>query len=174
MKRAVFLDRDGTLIEEVGFLRRIEDLRLFDFTKQALSILKEQGFLLIVVTNQSGINRGFFSQSDMEQIHLEIQKRLEGMIDAFYFCPHLPEENCFCRKPSLGMIEKASKDFSIDIGKSWTIGDKIIDLELGIKAGTKTALVLTGYGSLELHRLRIKPDLVGANIFEVAKKIVYS
>lgn len=172
MKKAIFLDRDGTLIEDVGFLHEIKKLKIFPFTGEALSILKDAGFLLIVVTNQSGIGRGFFTETQMQQIHERIQQSLSKKIDAFYFCPHLPTENCDCRKPNTGMIEQAIKDFSIDAESSWTIGDKAIDVELGVNARTKTAMVLTGYGNSELQKLHKKPDIVGKNLLEVAKGIV--
>lgn len=172
MKRAVFLDRDGTIVEEVGFLHRIEDLKLFGFTRQALWALKQAGFLLIVVTNQSGVGRGFFSQQEVNKIHEKIQGELSGLIDAFYFCPHIPEEGCLCRKPALGMIEKALVDFPICLKDSWTVGDRTIDVELGMRAGTKTALVLTGYGERDLKKLYIKPDLVEENLLKVAERII--
>ncbi|RMF98733.1 MAG: HAD family hydrolase [Acidobacteria bacterium] len=171
MKKAIFLDRDGTLIEEIGFLHRIEDLKLFSFTDEALSILKKAGFLLIVITNQSGIGRGFFSEAEMHQIHVQIQKELNNKIDAFYFCPHLPQENCNCRKPKTGMIEKAVADFNVNKTESWIVGDKQSDIELGFNACTKTAMVLTGYGVSELPKLKWQPDLIGENLLEIARKI---
>ena len=94
---AVFLDRDGTLIEEVNYLSRVEDLRLFPFTANAVKLLKDAGFLIIVVTNQSGIGRGIYTEADMHAVHEAIQAELSGAIDAFYFCPHLPDAGCKCR-----------------------------------------------------------------------------
>ena len=105
---AVFLDRDGTLIEEVNFLSRVEDLRVFPFTADAVRLLKENGFLVIVVTNQSGIGRGVYDEAAMRSIHDQIQVELSGAIDGFYFCPHLPCDGCDCRKPELGMINAAA------------------------------------------------------------------
>src|ERR1051325_9224005 len=95
-RKAIFVDRDGTLIEEVNFLSRIEDLKFFPFTEQSVAILKENGYLLIVVTNQSGIGRGIYTEADMRAIHDEIQQRLSNSVDGFYFCPHLPDEDCRC------------------------------------------------------------------------------
>ena len=106
-KPAVFVDRDGTLIEEVNFLSRVEDLRVFSFTRPAIKLLKDSGFLVIVLTNQSGIARDKYSEADMHAIHDQIQNELSGMIDAFYFCPHLPCDGGVCRKPNTGMIEAA-------------------------------------------------------------------
>ncbi len=172
LKKAVFLDRDGTLIEEVNFLARVEDLRLFPFSVEAIKLLKKNGFLIVVVTNQSGIGRGIFGENDMHALHGEIQLRLGGLIDAFYFCPHLPDENCACRKPKTQMIERACADFSIDLENSWMIGDKKLDVETGFNAGTKTALVLTGYGRKSVENLTKQPDLVVENLLEAVESII--
>jgi D-glycero-D-manno-heptose 1,7-bisphosphate phosphatase len=125
---AIFLDRDGTLVEEVDYLHRVEDLQLFPFSYDAVWKLKNAGFLVIVVTNQSGIGRGIYTEADMHAVHNEIQKRLDDAIDAFYFCPHLPEDGCECRKPGQGMINASCQEFDIDIEASWMIGDKKIDV----------------------------------------------
>ena len=171
-RKAVFLDRDGTLIEEVNFLHRVEDLRFFSYTERAVETLKENGFLVIVVTNQSGIGREIFGENAMHEIHSEIQKTLENKIDAFYFCPHLPDAQCSCRKPSLGMIENAVMDFEIDFENSWMIGDKAIDVETGFNAGIKTALVLTGYGRKAAENLSEKPDIIAENLLEAVRRVL--
>lgn len=168
---AVFIDRDGTLIEEVNFLFRVEDLRIFDYTVDAVQMLKEHGYLVIVLTNQSGIGRKIFTESDMHAVHREIQKELNFGIAAFYFCPHLPDENCACRKPNIGMIESALADFEIDMKKSWMIGDKKLDVETGFNAGVKTAMVLTGYGEEDSKTLKRKPNVLASNLLEAAKAI---
>jgi D-glycero-D-manno-heptose 1,7-bisphosphate phosphatase len=170
-RKAIFIDRDGTLIEEVNFLSRIEDLQFFPFTDEAVSILKNKGYLLIVVTNQSGIGRGIYSEADMHSIHEEIQNRLSAAIDAFYFCPHLPDEGCACRKPALGMIRSACVDFDIDLADSWMIGDKKLDVETGINASLRTAMVLTGYGENDSRMLEGQPDVLAKNLLEAAKAI---
>ncbi len=170
-RKAIFLDRDGTLIEEVNFLLRLEDLRFFDYTNEAIRLLKENGFLIIVVTNQSGIGREIFVESAMHAIHAQIQIELTEKLDAFYFCPHLPTDNCACRKPNLGMIEAACANFDIDLDNSWIIGDKAIDVETGFNAGIKTALVLTGYGKKAVETLKRKPDLIAENLLEAVKSI---
>jgi D-glycero-D-manno-heptose 1,7-bisphosphate phosphatase len=145
-RKAVFLDRDGTLIEEVDFLSRVEDMQLYPYTFESLRLLKEDGYLLFVVTNQSGIGRGLYTEADMHAIHVEMNSQLDGMIDAFYFCPHLPDAACDCRKPSLGMIESALTSYDLDIERSWTVGDKNLDRELAKNAGAGGILVRTGYG----------------------------
>jgi D-glycero-D-manno-heptose 1,7-bisphosphate phosphatase len=170
-RKAIFVDRDGTLLEEVNFLSRIEDLNFFPFTDEAVGILKKEGYLVLVVTNQSGIGRGIYSEADMHAIHDEIQNRLSTGVDGFYFCPHLPDENCHCRKPGLGMIEAACSDFEIDLTGSWMIGDKDLDVLTGRNAGIKTALVLTGYGESHSKTLEEIPDIVATDLLEAARKI---
>lgn len=169
-QKAAFIDRDGTLIEEVNFLSRLEDLRIFPYTAEAIRLLKEAGFLIVVVTNQSGIGRGIFKEAAMREIHEKIQADLH--LDAFYFCPHLPTDECVCRKPNLGMIEAAQRDFAIDLENSWMIGDKQIDIETGFNAQIKTALVLTGYGKNAIEELKRKPDVVAENLLEATRKIL--
>ena len=169
---AVFLDRDGTLIEEVNFLSRVEDLRLFPYTPNAVRLLKDNGFLIIVVTNQSGIGRGIFDEASMHAIHDQIQAELSGMIDAFYFCPHIPSDGCRCRKPNIGMIESAMDDFDIDLENSWMIGDKNIDIRAGRRANVQTGLVLTGYGRRHQMILEQLPDIVTDNFEDATLRIV--
>ena len=172
MKPAVFIDRDGTLIEEVNFLSRLEDLRFFPFTIESIKLLKDSGYLIIVVTNQSGIGRRIFEESAMHAIHEKIQEDLPEKLDGFYFCPHLPGEGCACRKPNPGMIEAACADFAIDLENSWMIGDKAIDVETGFKAGIKTAMVLTGYGRKDIEKLDKMPDLIIENLLEAVEMII--
>ncbi len=168
---AVFIDRDGTLIEEVNFLSRVEDLRLFSYTGAALKLLKRSGFLIVIITNQSGIGRNVFEETAMHAIHDALRADLADLIDGFYFCPHLPGEGCRCRKPNLGLIEDAQTDFNIDMFNSWFVGDKKIDIETGFNAGIKTAMVLTGYGHEHSKDLERKPNLLVENLLEAAKAI---
>jgi D-glycero-D-manno-heptose 1,7-bisphosphate phosphatase len=169
---AVFIDRDGTLIEEVNFLSRVGDLQIFPFTAEALLLLKDKGYRVIVVTNQSGIGRNIFGESDMRAIHEAIQGQLDGAVDAFYFCPHLPDAGCRCRKPALGMIEDAVSDMNIDLKSSWMIGDKKIDVETGRNAGISSALVMTGYGKKHLPSLEFRPEIVAEDLLEAVKRII--
>lgn len=171
-RKAVFIDRDGTLVEEVNFLSRAEDLRFFSFTDEAVKLLKEHGFLVIVITNQSGINRKFFTEAAMHEIHEAIQNELTEKIDAFYFCPHLPDEACACRKPKTAMIQNAVEDFEIDLENSWFVGDKALDVETGRNANLKTALVLTGYGKQAVEQLENQADLTAENLLEAVKEIL--
>lgn len=169
------MDRDGTICEEVNYLSRPEDLRLFPFSAEAISLLRSRGFLIILITNQSGIGRGFFDEKTLFEIHAKLQNELglaNSAIDAIYFCPHITSDGCECRKPGIGMIMQAERDFQVDLEKSWMVGDKISDIETGIRAKTKTALVLTGYGKKEFSNVRKTPDLTGEDLLAVARSII--
>lgn len=173
MKRpAIFLDRDGTLIEEVNYLSRVADLRVFPSTASALRRLKDAGFLLVVVTNQSGIGRGIYDEAAMHAIHDALQAELDGAIDAFYFCPHLPCDGCNCRKPQTGMIDAAAGDLQVDLENSWMIGDKRVDVEVAQAAGVKSVLVLTGYGQSHHGTLAHPADIVADDLLAAAAKIL--
>ncbi|MEZ5306565.1 MAG: HAD family hydrolase [Pyrinomonadaceae bacterium] len=172
----IFFDRDGTLIEEVDFLSTVSETKLFPFTIEALQILKENGFRFAVTTNQSGVARGYFDESAVFAIHDRIQELLSVaglVIDSFHFCPHMPDAGCDCRKPGTGMIIQATKIFDIDLGESWVIGDKKLDIGMGINAGTKTALVETGYGAEHANLLESKPNIIAANLLEAARLIAH-
>lgn len=153
-KAAVFLDRDGTLNIDKGYVHRIEDWEWISGAIDAIAALKKAGFLVIVVTNQAGIARGYYDEADMDNLHTIINMELQkygAAIDGFYHCPHHPEfgavRECECRKPMPGMIDQARQDFDIDLGSSWLVGDKASDIQAGLAAGVKAVLVLTGYGN---------------------------
>ena len=157
MEKVIFLDRDGTLNEEVNYLHRKEDLVLLPGVPEALKAFKEQGYKLVVITNQAGVARGYYTEDDVKELHRYMNELLEKAgagIDAFYYCPHHPEHGigkykiqCHCRKPETGMFEMAEQDFTVDKSKSWMIGDKLIDIEAGRNYGVRTVLVGTGYGA---------------------------
>jgi D-glycero-D-manno-heptose 1,7-bisphosphate phosphatase len=177
IKKAAFLDRDGTICEDVAYLSRVEDLQLFPFAAEAIRILNKNDFFVCLVTNQSGIGRGIFDENVLGEIHAQLKKEFGergAHVDAIYFCSHAPEDGCQCRKPQIGMIEQATKDFQIDLKNSWMIGDKAIDVETGYYAKTKTALVLTGYGAKEVEKVKFKPDLIGEDLLEVVRLIIKS
>ncbi|MBL8180491.1 MAG: HAD family hydrolase [Blastocatellia bacterium] len=161
---AIFLDRDGTLIKEVNFLSRVEDLEIYEFTLGSLRSLKNAGFALVVTTNQSGIGRGIYTEDDMHSIHREMDKRLEGLIDGYYFCPHLPDEGCKCRKPGTGMLDSACVDLGLTTDGSWMVGDKRIDIETAIAANIRSAMVLTGYGQEHHKLLEQMPDVLAEDL----------
>ncbi len=174
-QKAIFLDRDGTIIEEVNFLSTVEETRLFPYTIEALTILKDADFLFFVTTNQSGIARGYFDASAVNAIHAKIQNELKAndlQIESFHFCPHMPDAGCRCRKPNTGMIEQACENFDIDLSKSWMVGDKILDIGMGFNAGTKAALVKTGHGKKQSAELDREPEIIAENLLEAAKSVI--
>jgi D-glycero-alpha-D-manno-heptose 1-phosphate guanylyltransferase len=149
-RRFVVLDRDGTIIEEREYLSHPDQVTLIPGAASALRGLKQLGFGLAVVTNQSGIGLGLFDRDDLEQIHQRLQQLLKGegvQLDGLYFCPHVPSDDCDCRKPRLGLMERAAKELGFDPQHSIVIGDKPSDIEMGRQVGALTFLVRTGYGA---------------------------
>jgi D-glycero-D-manno-heptose 1,7-bisphosphate phosphatase len=145
MNKAVFLDRDGTIIEDRDYLADPEGVVLLPGVVEGLRRLREAGYLLVVVTNQSGAARGYFTETDIHGIHDELAKQLvaEGIaLDAFYYCPHGPTDGCRCRKPLPGMTLQAAAEWNIDLAASVTIGDKLRDVEAGTAAGCGTNILL--------------------------------
>jgi len=164
--KAVFLDRDGTIIKDVHYLSKLEDVKLMPLAKEGLELMKECGYKLIVVTNQSGVGRGYFTEEFVIRTHEVINDLVGGLIDKFYFCPHRPEDNCSCRKPNTGMIDKAVKEFNINKTKSYIVGDKETDVELGLNAGITPLLVISRENE---HLLaNTKAEAFFSNIYEVA------
>ena len=167
---AVFLDRDGTIMCDVDYCGDPKNVEVFKNASPALRKLKERGYKLIVITNQSGIGRGYFSQAEYRAVETEVARQVgDDLIDATYYCPHLPEDGCKCRKPSAEMVLGAAREHGIDLSRSFFIGDKKSDLECGRRAGVKTVLVKTGYGKDTDHRLA---DLVASDLAEAADMIV--
>lgn len=168
MMPAVFLDRDGTLNEEVHYLYKPSDLKIFPGVANAIRLLKQAGFLIIVVTNQAGVARGYYTCEDVEKLHRYMNELLaeEGAaIDAFYYCPHHPEAGkgiyrrpCRCRKPGIGMFEMAERDFAIDRAGSYMVGDKKLDIEAGRNYGVRSILVGTGYGAGLMAETMVKGE----------------
>ena len=181
--KAVFLDRDGTLNEDPGYLGNSEDLILFPDTGPTLSLLKNKyHFLLIVISNQSGIARGLIKDDNVVSVNNELNRKLSEFnvqIDAFYYCPFHPdfnsEDECLCRKPSPKMIINAASDFDIDLSKSYIIGDSEVDILAGINAGVRTVLVSTGYGAKSFSILKNEnnlPSFAAENLTEACKFII--
>jgi histidinol-phosphate phosphatase family protein len=167
MTRAVFLDRDGTLIQERNYLRQIEQVEFIPGAGKALAKLKIHGFLLILLTNQSGVGRGFFTMEDVQRVHrhiLAVLQRDGATLDGIYICPHQPEDNCNCRKPKTKLLEDAAEKFAIDLPLSFVIGDKAIDVELARRAGCGAVLVRTGYGEKALSEHKAAPDYVATDL----------
>jgi D-glycero-D-manno-heptose 1,7-bisphosphate phosphatase len=156
VKRAVFLDRDGTMLEEGNYVDRLDRLVFFPYTIDAIRALNQAGFAVVVVTNQSGVARGMYPESFVAEAHRYIDERLRAggaRVDADYYCPHHPEgtvdalrQDCECRKPRPGQLLQAAADLHLDLARSFMIGDRWKDIEAGHAAGARAILVRTGYG----------------------------
>ncbi len=162
MTPAVFIDRDGTMIHDVDYLSRAEDVEWYPWTMDAIRLLNRAGYLVCVVTNQGGIGLGRTNETFVRETHAGMARVLEASgarVDGWYFCPHHPDAiipelaiGCMCRKPGRGMIDVAMQDHAIDLEKSFTIGDKAIDVALGSGVGARGILVKTGYGEGQLQK----------------------
>lgn len=184
MSAAVFLDRDGTIIEEVGYLNLLDRVAFFPWTVDAIRALNAAGFRVIVVTNQAGVAQGYYDEAFVRATHALIDQRVRdggALIDAFYYCPHHPEGRvaeyrtvCECRKPAPGLIRRAEREFGIDPSRSFTVGDRWRDVEFGQAAGARGILVRTGHGLAEEARLQgpSRPDLVADNLIEAVAWIL--
>ena len=180
------MDRDGTISEEVGYVNHPSRFRLFPYTADAIKLLNESGWLAIVVTNQAGVARGYFSEDVIVQIHEQVERELHNAsarLDAIYYCAHHPSVgeppyrlDCDCRKPKTGLIDRAAADFEIDLERSWMVGDRYGDLELAHNAGLHAAFVLSGYGRGEWEYQRgswkIQPELVAEDLLDAVQQIV--
>jgi histidinol-phosphate phosphatase family protein len=177
-KKAVFLDRDGTINEEVNYLSKIEQLRILPKVPSAVKLLNENDFLAIIITNQSGIARGFFTKEELDNINAHLMEGLsreDAKIDGIFICPHHPDAGCDCRKPKTGLLERAALEFDIDLLSSFIVGDKYTDLKTGANAGCKTILVKTGYGRDEVEKIEswdLKPDFIAQDLLEAARWIL--
>lgn len=175
IKKAVFLDRDGTINLEKDYLHKPEEFVFVPGAVEAIRLLNQAGYLVVVVTNQSGVARGYYDEAAVLQLHQYIDSLLqvEGChVDAWYYCPHHLDGNtpynreCGCRKPLPGMLNNAAQELGIDLSHSWMVGDKKIDVDAGLAAGCRPVLVLTGYGAEERYRVADDvlccPDLYAA------------
>ena len=186
MRRAVFIDRDGTISEEVGYINHASRFRLFPYSAAAIRHLNESGWLAIVTTNQAGVARGYFSEEMIHAVHERMREQLESegaRLDAIYYCAHHPSvgeppyrTECNCRKPKPGLISRAAADFDIDLAASWVVGDRYSDVELARNAGVKSMFVLSGYGRGEWEHQRaswpMQPDQVAEDLLEAVRAIV--
>ncbi|MGH9843445.1 MAG: D-glycero-alpha-D-manno-heptose-1,7-bisphosphate 7-phosphatase [Blastocatellia bacterium] len=184
--RAIFLDRDGTLNDEVGFITDPDQFHLFDFAAEAVRLINERGWRAIVVTNQSGIARGLYDEALLARIHDQMMSSLEtsgARIDAIYFCPHHPEAGeppyraiCDCRKPSLGMIERAAREFDLRLRDCFVIGDRYSDVALAHAANARGVLLLSGHGQIEYENDRDdwprQPDHIAKDLLDAVRWIL--
>lgn len=184
-RSAIFLDRDGTINEEIGHLDRPEKLIIYPWSFEAIARVNRSGKLAIVATNQSGIARNYFDELMLERIHTELMQRLESAgahLDAIYYCPHHPEGevaayrlDCECRKPKPGMLTKAAQAFGLDLQSSYVVGDSYRDIALAHNAGARAVLVLTGYGRQHLEQRASwdkQPDFIAENLLEAVAWIL--
>ena len=156
-RRAVFVDRDGTICEEVGYVNHISRFQMYPFAATAIRRLNQAGLAVIVVTNQSGVARGIFPESLVHLVHEKMTAELataSARVDGIYFCPHRSEEACGCRKPRPGLLERAARELSLELEGCYVVGDRYADLKMAEPVGGRGILVLTGYGrgEYELHR----------------------
>jgi D-glycero-D-manno-heptose 1,7-bisphosphate phosphatase len=186
-RRAVFLDRDGTLCEEVGYLNHLSRFRLFPYAVDAVRLINQSGLLAIVVTNQAGVARGYFPESFVAEVHAQLESRMAdggARLDALYYCPHHPlgaqpayRQDCTCRKPRPGLLQRAAAEHTIDLERSYVIGDRYHDVELAWTVGARGALVRTGQGAGELlHKSsgwKRPPDILAENLLDATTRILH-
>lgn len=174
MNKAVFLDRDGTINEEKNYLSREEEFKFIPGAIEGLRLLRENRFKLIVITNQSGIGRGFLEKEKVERVNEKMRRELSERgveLDAVYVCPHAPEEGCDCRKPKNALVKRAGKEFKLDLEKSFFVGDKTIDIRLGKNCNGKTILLKTGYGGRD-KKFKVEPDYLAEDLRDAAEIIL--
>lgn len=179
LRPAVFLDRDGTICEEMGYLNHLSRLRIFPFAAGAIARLNKAGFPVIVVTNQSGVSRRIFPESLVAQIHDRITLELSASgarVDGYYYCAHTRQDDCSCRKPLPGLLEQAAREHDLRLDGSFVVGDRYADVELAHGVGGRGVLVLTGYGrgEYELHRQEWtrQPDSIAEDLSEAVDRIL--
>jgi D-glycero-D-manno-heptose 1,7-bisphosphate phosphatase len=185
-RRAVFMDRDGTISEEVGYVNHPSRYRVFPFSAEAVRLLNEKGWLALLVTNQAGVARGYFTEDLIGQVHNVLEQEMGrggAHLDGIYYCAHHPlvgeppfRLDCDCRKPKPGLILRAAEEFDLDLQESWMIGDRYSDIVLAHNAGVRSCFVLTGYGRGEWEYQRpawtSEPEMVAENLLEAVRKIV--
>ena len=186
LRRAIFIDRDGTLSEEVGYVNHLSRFRLFPFAIEAIRLVNRSPFLAVLVTNQAGVARGYFPESLVHEVHGVVVGEMKAggaRLDGIYFCPHHPSageppyrQDCDCRKPRPGLLHRAADDLGIDLTRSYVIGDRLGDLELAWGVGANGVLVRTGYGRGELEQHAPAwprpPDMVADHLLEAVVNIL--
>lgn len=182
MNNAIFLDRDGVIVEDSGYVHRKDQLKLIPGSAEAIKLLNKNNFLVVIVTNQAGVAKGYFTENDVVLFNDLMKEKLrehDAYIDTIYYCPHHPEAkiekykiNCNCRKPKPGMLEEAERKFDIDLEQSFIIGDRLSDIDTGKCIGCKAIMVLTGYGKDEPKNDRI--DYIAQNLYDAVEHILTS
>jgi histidinol-phosphate phosphatase family protein len=175
MKKAIFLDRDGTINEDVGYFCSMERFRFIPKALDALKILKND-FDFFIVTNQSGVARKIFSEEDLISFNKQVEQLLDENnipIKKTYYCPHLFEADCRCHKPSPYFLKEAAKDYDVDLRRSFVIGDHPHDVEMGMRVGVRSIYVLTGHGVKHRKEITAQPDYIADNLWEAAVWIAH-
>lgn len=179
LRPAVFLDRDGTICEEAGYLNHESRFRMFPFAPTAIRRLNEAGLPVIVITNQSGVARGYFPESLVHSVNELMTKQLASAgarVDGVYYCPHSSTDGCECRKPKPGLLRRAAEEHSLDLQRSFIVGDRYADVELANRAGARSVLVRTGYGEGELawhsHKWPAPPSFIADDLSGAAEWIL--
>ncbi len=178
-KVAVFLDRDGTINEQMGYINHLSRFVLLPQTIPAVRRFNQAGLKVVVVTNQSGAVRGYFPVSLVAEVHAHLKNLLTAggaHLDGIYTCLHGPDEGCACRKPQPGLIHQAARELDLDLARSYLVGDRLLDIQTAARAGVKGILVLTGYGRGEYEYLsptsQVKPVYVAADLLDAAEWII--
>lgn len=188
LRPAIFMDRDGTLAHEVGYVNDVSRFRLFPWSVEAVRLVNRSGFAAVMVTNQAGVARGYFPESAIQEVHAALGAALAdgaARLDGVYYCPHHPQageppyrRDCDCRKPRPGLLTRAAADLGIALERSWVVGDRLGDLQLAWAVGARGALVKTGYGRGELRHHAPswprQPDLVAEHVLEAVSRIVHA
>jgi histidinol-phosphate phosphatase family protein len=174
MAKLVVLDRDGTIMVDKHYLSDPKQVELLSNAAEGICALRRLGLKVVMVTNQSGINRGYFDLWMVERVHGRLLSLLQAQgayLDGIYVCPHTPEENCACRKPEIGLLKQVAYDFDADLADFIVIGDNSCDIEMGRRVGAITFLVMTGLGPETLKDASIKPDYVVSDLLKAANMI---
>jgi D-glycero-D-manno-heptose 1,7-bisphosphate phosphatase len=186
LRAAVFIDRDGTLAHEVGYVNDVSRFRLFPWSIEAVRLINRSGYLAVMVTNQAGVARGYFPEPAVREVHERLQAALAdgaARLDGIYYCPHHPDageppyrQDCDCRKPRPGLLTRAASDLGIDLARSWVVGDRQGDLQVAWAVGARGVMVKTGYGRGELRHhapsWARQPDLVAEHLLEAVSRIL--
>lgn len=175
MNRAVFLDRDGTMARDIPYCSRPEDFELFPEVARGIRLINQHNFKVVVITNQSGIARGYFTEEMLHRIHQKMSGELVkdgAFLDAIYYCPHHPDDNCECRKPGTGMLERAAEEMSIDLSQSYLIGDKQLDVTAAKKAGCNAILIHTDSPGGSSHQYMADADFMCHDFYSAAAWII--
>lgn len=175
---AIILDRDGTVSEEVGYMYDVSLYSVFPWTGEAIRRINQSGMKVVLATNQSGIERGYFQESMVHRVHDRLREEIaqvQARLDGIYFCPHLPDSGCECRKPRPGMLFQAQNELGLDLHRSYMVGDRYLDVRTGKAAGVGTVLVLSGDGRKEYKEFKdtdVQPDFVAEDLAEAVGMIL--